>query len=96
MIDSFQPTLPTISFVHYFQTKFQKDVFENFALAIVFINSTNKMNHHNFKLTTVLVPDDYGEGYFFNFNTYFHLYTVGQSVAWCISDQEDTQVMELP
>lgn len=38
MIGSLQSTLPDTSFVLYFRTKFQKDIFEKFTLAIVFID----------------------------------------------------------
>lgn len=59
------PALPQLckeSFILAIQTSFQKELFEAFAHIIVCIDSTHKTNCHAFKLITVLVPDEYGEG----------------------------------
>ena len=62
ILDPDIPQLPADGFVVVFQTKFQKDLYEMFASTIVCIDSTHKTNSHNFKLITVVVPDEYGEG----------------------------------
>jgi hypothetical protein len=79
ILDPDIPQLPADGFVVAFQTKFQKDLYEMFASTIVCIDSTHKTNSHNFKLITVVVPDEYG----------------GQPVAWCIADREDIPLMSL-
>ena len=84
-----------------FQTKFQRDLYEMFASTIVGIDSTHKTNSHNFKLITVVVPDDFGEGLYYYAqcipfkNSYIHNTCTGQPVAWCIADREDTLLMSL-
>ena len=62
---SIDPTLCQLtkdSFILALQTEFQKDLYERFAQTIVCIDSTHKTNSHGFKLITVLVADEYGEG----------------------------------
>ena len=54
--------LPKESFMLAIQTEFQKELYEQYATTIVCIDSTHNTNSHRFKLITVLVPDDYGEG----------------------------------
>ena len=56
------PQLPADSFIVAFQTEFQKELYEMFASTIVCVDSTHKTNCHDFKLITILVPDEYGEG----------------------------------
>lgn len=60
--DPAYPKLPTEAFVLALQTNFQRELFDNFASTIVCLDSTHKTNCHSFKLITVLVPDEYGEG----------------------------------
>ena len=73
VLDPDFPQLPVESFVVAFQTKFQKDVYEMFASRIVCIDSTHKTNSHNFKLITVVVPDDYGEGLYLTLCTMYSI-----------------------
>lgn len=89
------------AFVVAFQTEFQKSLFETFASSIICIDSTHKTNCHAFKLITVIVPDEFGEG---KWNVYtlltlciwlIQFNILGQPVAWCIADKEDTTVMKL-
>ena len=56
------PMFEAESFVVAFQTEFQKSLFETFAPSIICIDSTHKTNCHAFKLITVIVPDEFGEG----------------------------------
>lgn len=60
--DSTLSQLTKDSFFLAIQTEFQKELYECFAKAIVCIDSTHKTNSHGFKLITVVVPDEYGEG----------------------------------
>ena len=98
------PELPADAFVVAFQTKSQRDLYEMFASTIVCIDSTHKTNSYNFKLITVVVPDEYREGIMLYahhtsftstvYNTNICICT-GQPVAWCIADREDTPLMTL-
>ncbi|GFQ85950.1 c2H2-type domain-containing protein, partial [Trichonephila clavata] len=58
------------------QHPLQKEMLKKFGKEIVCVDSTHGTNTHsyNFKLITVLVVDDFGEGF---------------PVAWCISNRED-------
>ena len=68
-------TLAKEDFVLGIQTRFQLDTMKLFAGKIVCLDSTHGTNHYDFKLVTVLVLDDFGEGI---------------PVAWLISNKEDT------
>jgi len=61
-LDSAYPQLPTDAFVLAFQTEFQRSLYETFAPTIICLDSTHKTNCHSFKLITVIVSDEYGEG----------------------------------
>ena len=54
--------LPRESFLLVLQTKFQKELYTSFASKVVCIDSTHKTNSYDFKLISLLVPDEYGEG----------------------------------
>ncbi|GFQ80780.1 uncharacterized protein TNCT_333491 [Trichonephila clavata] len=56
------------------QHPLQKEMLKKFGKEIVCVDSTHGTNSYNFKLITVLVVDDFGEGF---------------PVAWCISNRED-------
>ncbi|GFR27067.1 uncharacterized protein TNCT_647971 [Trichonephila clavata] len=60
------------------QHPLQKETLKKFGKEIVCVDSTHGTNSYNFKLITVLVVDDFGEGF---------------PVAWCISNQEDFTVL---
>ena len=54
-------------------------MFKKFANShVVCVDSTHKTNGYDFPLITVLVADEFGEGY---------------PVAWCISNREDKVVL---
>ena len=61
-IDTSYPQLPADAFLLAFQTEFQRSLYENFASTIICVDSTHKTNSHSFKLITVIVPDEFGEG----------------------------------
>lgn len=59
------PTLPQFSadsFVLVVQTKLQMELFTSFSESVVCIDSTHNTNAYRFKLITLLVPDEFGEG----------------------------------
>ena len=61
------------------QTKLQQEMFKKCANShVVCVDSTHKTNGYDFPLITVLVADEFGEGY---------------PVAWCISNREDKVVL---
>ena len=101
-MDPAYPKLPAEAFVLVLQTTFQLELFNKFASTIVCFDSTHKTNCHSFKLITVIVPDEYGEGNYAHFtarplhiNPPFLTTVLGMPAAWCIADREDTTVMEL-
>ena len=56
------PTLPKDGFVLAIQTEFQRDMYRQYANTVICIDSTHKTNAYDFKLVTLLVVDEYGEG----------------------------------
>ena len=107
ILDPDIPQLPADGFVVAFQTKFQKDLYEMFASTIVCIDSTHKTNSHNFKLITVVVPDEYGEGvtsyvvhfmhkstqkYLHIYNCTMYMYMYMYSVYTCIGKCRHTML----
>ena len=44
------------------QTEFQWDLYRKHASTVICIDSTHKTNAYDFKLVTLLVDDEYGEG----------------------------------
>jgi len=61
-------------FILVIQTKFQCDMMKMFGPALVCVDATHGTNHYDFKLVTVIVLDEFGEGV---------------PVAWMISNKED-------
>lgn len=57
------PQFPASSFILVIQTKFQMELFKAFSESVVCIDSTHNTNAYRFKLTTLLVPDEFGEGW---------------------------------
>ena len=49
-------------FVLAIQTKFQQDMYQQYASTVICIDSTHKTNVYDFKLITLMVIDEYGEG----------------------------------
>ena len=62
------------------QSPLQKQMFETFAHKGVCCDSTHGTNAYDFSLSTVLVIDDFGQGF---------------PVAWCLSSHEDFTTMTL-
>lgn len=63
------PNLSTISkdgFMLALQTEFQRDLYRQYASTVICVDSTHKTNAYDFKLVTLLVVDEYGEGIFKN------------------------------
>ena len=63
--DKIVSTLPQLSADSYLlvvQTKFQMELFSTFSDSVVCIDSTHNTNAYRFKLITLLVPDEFGEG----------------------------------
>ena len=49
-------------FILALQTEFQRDLYHWYASTVICIDSTHKTNAYDFKLVTLLVVDEYGEG----------------------------------
>ena len=56
------PDLPTDSFLLAIQTRHQQQLFQAFASKVVCMNSKHGTNHYDFKLITVMVADQFGQG----------------------------------
>ena len=58
------PTIPLSKdrFLLAIQSEFQKDMYQQFASSVICIDSTHKTNVYDFKLITLMVVDEYGEG----------------------------------
>lgn len=61
-VESEHPNLPKTAFVLAIQTKFQLDLYKEFASTILCIDSTHGTNQYKFKLLTIIVADDLGKG----------------------------------
>ena len=61
---TFDPDIPLSEdrFLFAMQTKFQLDMHQQYASTVVCIDSTHKTNVYDFKLVTLMVIDEYGEG----------------------------------
>ena len=56
------PSLPKESFVFAMQTEFQKDCYQQYATKILCVDATHGTNAYGFKLITVMVADEFGQG----------------------------------
>ncbi len=61
------------------QTKFQSEMMKAFGDKLICMDATHGTNHYDFKLVTVLVLDDFGEGI---------------PVGWLLSNKEDGTVLK--
>ena len=93
------PILSKESFVFAIQTEFQKNCFQQYASKIVCVDATHGTNAYNFKLITVMVCDEFGQG---TYVSWYRVYAkciipiiIGYPIAWCIADQENTDVVLL-
>ena len=55
-------SLPKESFVFAMQTEFQKDCYQQYATKILCVDATHGTNAYGFKLITVMVADEFGQG----------------------------------
>ena len=60
------------------QTQFQRDMLQKYGGACICMDATHGTNMYDFKLITVLVQDDFGEGI---------------PIAWAITNREDTLML---
>ena len=60
--NSLVPDLPAESFLLCLQTKHQKEVLQQFGANVLCMDSTHGTNHYDFKLITVMVADQFGQG----------------------------------
>ena len=67
-------------FILAIQTKFQCEAMKKFAQTLICLDATHGTNHYDFKLVTILVLDDHGEGI---------------PVGWMISNREDSCVLSV-
>ena len=56
------PSLAEDTFLLAIQTDFQRELYEQYAHKVVCIDATHGTNAYRFKLITVMIPDDYGQG----------------------------------
>lgn len=56
------PSLPKESFVLAMQTEFQKDCYQRYASKVLCVDATHGTNAYGFKLITVMVTDEFGQG----------------------------------
>ncbi len=56
------PNLPESAFVLAVQSKFQLDLYKEYASTILCIDSTHGTNQYKFKLLTISVADNLGKG----------------------------------
>lgn len=63
IVDTSLP-VPQDRFILALQTEFQQDMYQQYASSVICIDSTHKTNVYDFKLVTLMVVDEYGEGKF--------------------------------
>lgn len=56
------PSLPKESFLLAVQTEFQKDCYQQYASKVLCVDATHGTNAYGFKLITVMVADEFGQG----------------------------------
>ncbi len=56
------PMLSEESFILAMQTEFQKDCYQQHATKILCVDATHGTNAYGFKLVTVMVADEFGQG----------------------------------
>ena len=61
-IDPEYPTLPRESFLLELQTEFQKHLYQEHASNVLCFDYTHDTNAYKFKLITVMIADEYGQG----------------------------------
>ena len=61
-IDQQHPSLPKDAFLLAIQTDFQRQLYQQHAHKVLCIDATHGTNAYQFKLITVMVANDYGQG----------------------------------
>ena len=56
------PELPEDSFMLVIQTEHEKELFEKFSSGVVCVDSTHNTNQYNYKLITLMIRDNHGQG----------------------------------
>lgn len=74
----FMDNVGTDDFIIGLQTEFQRDMQRQHSHVCICMDSTHRTNMYDFKLITLLVLDNYGEGI---------------PVAWAISNREDVTML---
>ena len=69
--DEQYPLLPEDAFLLAIQTDFQRQLYEQYAHKVICIDATHGTNAYRFKLITVMIADDHGQGkqYLHSMNT---------------------------
>ncbi len=67
-------------FILVLQTELQAEMLQKFGPQIICIDDTHGTNGYNFTLVTIMVVDEFGEGF---------------PVAWCFSNRQDKTAMEI-
>ena len=62
MLKEDYPTLSNDSLVLAVQTEFQMKLYRQFSSTILCIDATHTTNAYRFKLITIMVPDEFGQG----------------------------------
>ena len=89
------PTLLKDSFILAIQTEFQMTLYRKFSDKILCIDATHGTNAYRFKLITCIVVDEFNHGNRYIWFAFETIVFLGQPIAWCISDQETAEVVEL-
>ena len=61
-VDEQYPSLAEDTFLLAIQTDFQRQLYEQHAHKVVCIDATHGTNAYRFKLITIMIADDYGQG----------------------------------
>ena len=70
-LDQQYSSLPSDAFLLAFQTDFQRELYQQYAHKVLCVDATHGTNAYRFKLITVMVADEYGEGNYKNNDTIF-------------------------
>ena len=90
--------LPAESFIFCLQTKHQKELLQQFGANVLCMDSTHGTNQYDFKLITVMVTDQFGQGVSFTYYCYGEIITsvsfAERTVGWCICCEEEKQFVQ--
>ena len=88
------PTLGKDDFILVIQTQHQKELYRMFGANVICIDSTHGTNAYNFKLVTMMVVDDFGEGKQTLVLSLIKKFFM-KTVAWCICNREEERHLTL-